>query len=101
MTHLSAACRTLAARCVDGITANEETLRHRVENSIGLVTALSPSLGYVASTAIAQEALRSGRTVLELVLEAGLLERGELERLLSPSHLANLRPVTAEGDSTR
>ncbi len=68
MTHLSAACRTLAARCVDGITANEETLRHRVENSIGLVTALSPSLGYVASTAIAQEALRSGRTVLELVL---------------------------------
>lgn len=101
MTHLSAACRTLAARCVDGITANEETLRHRVENSIGLVTALSPSLGYVASTAIAQEALRSGRTVLELVLEAGLLERGELERLLSPSHLANLRPVTAEGDSPR
>ncbi|MCZ4521403.1 aspartate ammonia-lyase [Rhodococcus ruber] len=96
MEHLSAACRTVAHRCVDGITANVDLLRERVENSIGLVTALSPYLGYVESTAIAQEALVSGRNVVDLVLEKGLLAREELDRLLSPEHLANLRVAPTE-----
>jgi aspartate ammonia-lyase len=95
MAHLGAACRTVATRCVDGITANADLLRERVENSIGLVTALSPYLGYVESTTIAQEALVSGRNVVDLVLEKKLLAREELDRLLSPQHLANLRVAPA------
>ncbi|MBY6414255.1 aspartate ammonia-lyase [Rhodococcus sp. BP-252] len=96
MAHLGAACRTVATRCVDGITANADLLRDRVENSIGLVTALSPYLGYVESTAIAKEALLTGRNVVDLVLEKKLLARDELDRLLSPEHLANLRVVPTE-----
>ena len=61
MRHLGAACLTLAERCVLGITANTELLRARVENSIGLVTALNPYIGYTAATRIAQEALVTGR----------------------------------------
>ncbi|MFC9836771.1 aspartate ammonia-lyase [Rhodococcus sp. NPDC127530] len=91
MRHLAAACRILADRCVLGITANTDLLRARVEDSIGLVTALNPYIGYTASTRIAQEALVSGRRVADLVIEAGLLDREELDRLLSPEHLANLR----------
>ena len=76
ITHLRAACLTLAERCVDGITANTEALRASVENSIGLVTALNPHIGYTAATDIAKEALATGRGVAELVLEKGLLPAG-------------------------
>jgi aspartate ammonia-lyase len=60
---------TLKYKCIDGITANEERCRELVLNSIGLVTALNPVLGYEASTLVAKEALETGRGVYELVLE--------------------------------
>src|SRR3954453_3044033 len=88
ITHLRAACLTLAERCVDGITANTEALRRTVENSIGLVTALNPHIGYTAATDIAKEALASGRGVAELVLEKGLLPAETLADLLRPEVLA-------------
>ncbi|WP_026553722.1 aspartate ammonia-lyase [Arthrobacter sp. 35W] len=88
--HLEAACLTLAERCVRGITANVEKLRLSVEQSIGLVTALNPRLGYAAATAIALEAQTTGRGVAELVLEHALLSPEELNELLSPERLANL-----------
>ncbi|MEW2085562.1 aspartate ammonia-lyase [Streptomyces sp. NPDC005283] len=88
ITHLRAACLTLAARCVSGITANIETLRATVENSIGLVTALNPHIGYTAATGIAKEALATGRGVAELVLERGLLPADRLAALLRPEELA-------------
>lgn len=90
MRHLEAACQTLARNCVSGITANVELLRRNVENSIGLVTALTPQLGYATSTAIALEALHSGRGIAELVIEQNLLSRAELDELLRPERLANL-----------
>ncbi|MGN7253144.1 MULTISPECIES: aspartate ammonia-lyase [unclassified Arthrobacter] len=90
ISHLEAACRTLTARCVRGITANTERLRLTVEQSIGLVTALNPHLGYATATAIAQEALATGKGVAELVLEHGLLTEAQLQELLSPERLANL-----------
>ncbi|KRE78949.1 aspartate ammonia-lyase [Arthrobacter sp. Soil762] len=90
ISHLEAACRTLTARCVRGITANTEHLRLTVEQSIGLVTALNPHLGYATATAIAQEALATGKGVAELVLEHGLLTATQLQELLSPERLANL-----------
>ncbi|WGL51955.1 aspartate ammonia-lyase [Nocardioides sp. BP30] len=86
----------LAEKCVDGITANREVLRLAVENSIGLVTALNPYIGYRAATEIAQEALVTGRGVAELVVERGLMDAGQLAEVLRPEVLANLqRPTPA------
>ncbi|MFC3898359.1 aspartate ammonia-lyase [Lentzea rhizosphaerae] len=94
ITHLRAACLTLAERCVDGITANTEVLRASVENSIGLVTALNPYIGYAAATDIAKEALVTGRGVAELVLEKGLLPAQSLADLLRPEVVAGCGPAT-------
>ena len=82
ITQLSAGCRTLADRCVDGITANADKLRHDVERSIGLVTALSPTLGYENATRVAQKAQVEGKTVREVVLELGLMTPAEFEGIL-------------------
>jgi aspartate ammonia-lyase len=78
---------TLKYRCVDGIRANVEVCRRHVENSIGLVTALSPVLGYETCTELARDALAQGRGVYDLVLERNLLSRRELDRLLSPENM--------------
>ncbi|MDT9693398.1 aspartate ammonia-lyase [Streptomyces sp. P9(2023)] len=88
ITSLRAACLTLAERCVVGITANVDELRAAVENSIGLATALNPYIGYTAATAIATEALRTGRGVAELTLERGLLPAERIAELLTPERLA-------------
>ena len=61
VSHLRNGCLTLAERCVQGITANRDVLRQVVENSIGIVTALNPYIGYAAATEVALEAHRSGR----------------------------------------
>lgn len=90
MKHLANGCSTLARKCIAGITVDEDALRRQVEQSIGLVTALNPVLGYTQSTMIAMEALHSGRGVAELVLERGLLTEAELSELLRPERLANL-----------
>jgi aspartate ammonia-lyase len=91
LTHLRAGCRVLARKCVVGITANREHLRRTVEHSIGLVTALSPHIGYERSTIIAGQALESGRGVAELVLEQGLLTKDQLETILRPENLTKPR----------
>ncbi|MEV7196075.1 aspartate ammonia-lyase [Streptomyces sp. NPDC093510] len=88
ITSLRQACLTLAERCVEGITANTDVLRHSVETSIGLVTALNPHIGYTAATEIAREALATGRGVAELVLEKGLLPPERLAELLTPERVA-------------
>jgi aspartate ammonia-lyase len=84
---LGRACRTLVTRCINGITANREHCRKIVENSIGLVTALNPLLGYEKSSQIAEEALRTGKSVVEVVLEKGYLSREQLEQVLSPQRM--------------
>lgn len=78
---------TLKIKCIDGITANEQRCRELVENSIGLVTALNPVLGYEASSMVAKEALETGRGVYELVFEKKLLSKEELDRLLLPENM--------------
>ena len=88
MRHLANGCRTLQVRCVQGITANRERLRELVENSIGLVTALNPYIGYERATAVAQEAHATGKSVSALVLEKGWLTREALDRILRPEVLA-------------
>jgi aspartate ammonia-lyase len=78
------ACVVLRERCVEGITANPDRMRYFVEHSIGIVTALVPAIGYERATAIAKDALESGRGVYELVLEQKLLSRDALDKLLNP-----------------
>jgi len=78
---------TLTHRCIKGITANVEHCRAMVENSIGLVTALNPVLGYEASTKLAKEALENNRSVYELVLEHKLLSKEELDEILAPENM--------------
>ncbi|OFY13440.1 MAG: aspartate ammonia-lyase [Bacteroidetes bacterium GWE2_42_24] len=82
---------TLLVRCIRGITANEKRCRDYVENSIGLVTALNPYIGYEASNMVAKEALESGRSVYELVLEKQLMSKDELEEVLKPENM--IQPV--------
>ena len=82
---------TLRIRCVEDITANAERCLQYVHNSIGVVTALNPIIGYKNSTKIAKEALETGRGVYELVLEHGILTREELDEVLKPENM--IRPV--------
>ena len=84
MVILTRACEVLKTRCVEGITPNIARMRHFVEHSIGIVTALVPTLGYEMATEIAKEALDSGRGVFDLVLDRGLMTRADLDRALNP-----------------
>lgn len=78
------ACVVLRTRCVEGITANPDRLRRFVEESIGIVTALVPILGYVTATDIAKEALESGRGVYDIVQARKLMTRELLDETLNP-----------------
>ena len=82
---------TLRTRCVDGIIANEEHCKANVHNSIGVVTALNPVIGYKNSTKIAKEAMATGRSVYDLVLEHDILRKEDLDTILSPENM--IHPV--------
>ncbi len=94
MNMLQRASRTLADKCVSGITANRERCRELVENSIGLVTALNPFIGYEKSAEIAKEAMKSGRSVYEIVLEKGYLSQEEIDDILKPENMVKPRYYT-------
>ena len=82
ITYLRKGCRVLADYCIADITANEEYLRSTVENSIGLVTALAPTVGYENATAIAKKAQESGTTVKQAAIELGLLTAAQFDEIL-------------------
>ncbi|MFK4730136.1 aspartate ammonia-lyase [Agromyces mediolanus] len=94
ITWMRQACWTLRVNCVDGITANTERLEHMVSTSVGVITALIPFIGYTEAATLAKLALATGRPVADLVVEAGLMSRDEVERQLSPSKLSGIRPIT-------
>lgn len=81
---------TLRTKCIDGITANREVCLNMVKNSIGIVTALNPHIGYKNSTKIAKEALETGKSVYDLVLEKGLLSQEKLDNILDPKNMLGL-----------
>ena len=90
---LTRAMDMLREHCIDGITANEAHCRQLVEQSIGLVTALNPYIGYENATRIAKQALDSGRGVLELVREEKLLDDASLADILRPENMIAPRLV--------
>lgn len=68
LSYLSNVLHSLVDKCILGITANEEVCKNMVMNSIGIVTALNPMLGYETCSAIAKEALETGKSVYEIVV---------------------------------
>ncbi|WP_253259756.1 aspartate ammonia-lyase [Subtercola boreus] len=88
-------CHTLRVNCVDGITANVDRLDRLVSTSVGVVTALTPYIGYSASSALAKTALLTGRNIADLVVEADLMTRERVTKLLSPARLSGLETITS------
>lgn len=73
--------------CIIGISANEESCKRYLENSLGLVTALAPTIGYNAAADVAKESMASGRSIRDIVLAKGLMSRADFEKAMSPQHL--------------
>ena len=86
--------RTLRVNCVDGIAANTVRLAAQVESSVGVVTALTPYIGYAAAAALAHTALTTNASIAELVESAGLMTHDQLARVLAPERLSGLEPTT-------
>ncbi|MCV3419265.1 aspartate ammonia-lyase [Campylobacter lari] len=86
---LENAMKSLAEKAVRGLTANPEACKQSVLNSIGIVTAFNPILGYEKSASIAKEALETGKAVGDICLERGYLPKEEIERILTPENMLN------------
>jgi aspartate ammonia-lyase len=82
--------RTLRVNCVDGITANESHLAESVARNVGVVTALSPHIGYAAASSLAHSALATGKSIAELVIAADLMSAEQVAEALSPRRLSGL-----------
>ena len=89
--HLSRACLTLQHNCVAGIEANHELLAKRVRESVTLVTALNPIIGYEKAALIAKTAMATGASIAEVAEILGIMTRAEVEALLVPDMLT--RPL--------
>jgi aspartate ammonia-lyase len=83
----------LKYRCITGITANVERCESLVKHSIGVVTALNPVLGYEVSSKLAKDALKTGKSVYNLVLEQNLLSKEELDKILAPENMIKPRKM--------
>jgi aspartate ammonia-lyase len=84
--------KLLRTRCVDGITVNLKTLERNMEETVGIVTALNPVLGYEKATELAQEAYKSGKGILEVIREKKILTEAQIKEILDPKKLTNLDP---------
>ncbi|GHF11657.1 aspartate ammonia-lyase [Pseudolysinimonas yzui] len=91
MTH---ACTTLRVNCIEGIEANTVRLHEQVGMSVGVVTALTPYIGYAAAATLAHTALTTSASIAELVVEQGLMSAEEVRRVLSPERLSGMVPTT-------
>jgi len=87
---LQNATMTLVDNCILGITANEDRCKELLDNSIGIVTAVCPYIGYKKSSDIAKKALKSGISIKELILTEGLLTSEDLEKILDPISMTQL-----------
>ena len=84
---LAYAVETFIDNCVSGITANETRCRYLVENSVGIITAICPHVGYQAAADIAKKAIKTGEPVRSLILQEGLLTEEHLDMILDPVNM--------------
>ena len=80
---LRAACATLRLRCVDGIEANEDVLSRRVAESVSVVTALSPLIGYERSADLMKQALEENASIIDLAVQEGVLDEATIRRAIA------------------
>ena len=90
LTHLARACHTLQANCVEGIEANHGLLDLRIAESITLVTALNPIIGYEKAASIAKAAMASGKTIAVTAAELGIMDQAEMRQLLVAEKLTRV-----------
>ncbi len=76
--------RIFYEKCIRGLTANQERCRQMVEESLGIITAISPHIGYEAASRVAEKALETGRPLRQILLEEGMLSSKELDIILDP-----------------
>lgn len=81
---LTYAVHTFVDNCVTGITANRERCRDLAENSVGIITALCPHVGYEKAAQLAKQAIETGASVRKLILDEGLLDQEALDKILDP-----------------
>ena len=84
---LAYAVQTFVDNCVTGITANETRCRYLVENSVGIITAICPHVGYQKAADIAKKAIQTGESVRNLILKEGLLNEEQLDHVLDPLNM--------------
>ena len=84
---LAYAVQTFVDNCIKGITANETRCRYLVENSVGIITAICPHIGYQKAADVAKKAIQTGESVRTLILQEGLLEEEELDCILDPENM--------------
>jgi len=86
---LTNAINTFINSCINGIVANKEICEKEVKSSIGIVTALNPYIGYDNSTFLAKEAMNSGKSIYDLVIEKNILTKDELDTILKPENMVH------------
>lgn len=92
-TILKNACRTLSRKCIVGITANRDVCRRYVENSFGIITVLTPTLGYEKCSKLIKEAQSTNTSIYNLILEKNILSKEELDAFFTPEKLVGMRKV--------
>ena len=93
--HLAHACQTLQVNCVEGIEVNQDLLAKRISESVTLVTALNPIIGYEKSAAIAKAAIASGKPIAQVAEELGILSQAEMQKLLVAERLTQAGALSA------
>ena len=88
---LQGAVKTLTDNCIEGITANKEKCRKLFENSVSLSTALCPYIGYKKSAEVAKLALKTNRSIKEIILEKKLIDEDKLDEILDPYKLTGVK----------
>ncbi|MBR7165470.1 MAG: aspartate ammonia-lyase, partial [Clostridia bacterium] len=81
---MEGALETFVDRCVSGITANTKRCESLVENSVGIITAICPQVGYQKAAKVAKEAIKTGKSVRTVLEEAGFLSKEEIHAMLEP-----------------
>ncbi len=95
LKHLTRACRTLQVNCVEGIEANHALLAQRIAESITLVTALNPLIGYEKAALIAKSAMASGKTIAITAEELGIMSQADMQKLLVAERLTQAGALIA------
>ena len=88
---MSDSAKTFALYCIKGIKADKKRIKYLLDNSLMLVTALAPKIGYDRAAAIAKKAHKNGTTLKHEVIKAGLINEKEYERIMSPMRMTKPR----------